>query len=224
MIDVLLVEDDPILGRALSVSLENEDYRVHWARDLATAVKTNQEQSLHLILLDLGLPDGSGLDFLRQLRQAGSRIPIIVLTAQTDEASVVTGLNLGANDYVRKPFGKLELIARIKTALKEPQAREDQLRCGDLLVLLEQRKVMFGEKEVALKRREFDVLTHFVKRFGAVVTRDELLDCINSGGDIVDRTIDSHVSHVRSRLRDAGVDSLKIVSVYGLGYRLEKKQ
>lgn len=223
VIQVMLVEDDPVLGRALSVSLETAGYQIFWARDYTTAAKTNQEQRLHLVLLDLGLPDGNGLNLLKEIRKSGSRIPVIILTAQTDEGSVVDGLQSGANDYVRKPFGKLELIARIKTALKEPQEREDQIRCGELLVLLSQRKVMHGDQEVTMKRREFDLLAYFARRFGSVVTREELIEGLTADSDIFDRTIDSHVSHLRARLRKAGVSSLKISSVYGLGYRMDKK-
>jgi len=224
MIELLLVEDDPVLGRGLHVNLELEGYRVHWARDLNAAGQTFPAHPIQLVILDLNLPDGNGLSFLKKIRDAGSRTPVIVLTAKTDEDSVVEGLQSGANDYVRKPFGNKELLARIKTTLKEPQTRDHQARYGDLVVYFEKRKILYGEQEIDLNRREFEVLTYFVEHAESVVTRENLLSVLDKDGEIFDRTIDSHVSHVRARLRTAGVKSVQISSVYGVGYRLEKNK
>ena len=223
MIEILLVEDDPVLGRGTMVNLELEGYRVHWATDLKTAYAANETKKLGLIILDLGLPDGSGLKFLADIRAGGSRMPVIILTAKTDEDSVVEGLQLGANDYIRKPFGNREFLARVKTTLREPQSREHQLRYGDVLILIDKRKVMHGESEIEVNRREFDVLKYLVEHADSVVTRESLLQSLDKSGEIFDRTIDSHVSHVRSKLRKAGVASVQISSVYGVGYRLEKR-
>jgi two-component system OmpR family response regulator len=222
---ILIIEDDPVLGRGLSVTLELEGYRVAWVRDLKSAgeARASSKTPFDLVLLDLGLPDGSGFQFLKKLRATDTRTPVVILTAKTDEDSVVEGLQAGANDYVRKPFGNKELLARLKTALREPQRAGAQVRFGDLVVLPEQRKAMFGDKEIELHRREFDLLHYFVKHADAVVTREALLESLDKDGEIFDRTIDSHVSHVRARLRQAGVDSILISSVYGVGYRLEKR-
>ncbi len=222
MIEILLVEDDPVLGRGLSINLEAEGYRVHWATDLASAAIANKRKSLELVLLDLGLPDGSGFQFLKAIRESGSRIPVIILTAKTDEDSVVEGLQLGANDYVRKPFGDRELLARIKTALKEPQVRSHQIRYGDLLVLVDRRQVMYGDREIDLSPREFDILSYFVQHADTVITREALLETIDKDNELFDRTIDSTISHVRSRLKKSGLKSIEINSIYGVGYRLEK--
>jgi DNA-binding response OmpR family regulator len=223
VIELLLVEDDPVLGRGLVVNLESEGYTVHWAQDLKSANAVNERSKLNLVLLDLGLPDGSGLQFLQEVRKTGSRIPVIILTAKTDEDSVVEGLQLGANDYMRKPFGDRELLARIKTALREPQARGRQVRFGELLLLVDKRQCMFGTREVTLTPREFDTLNYFMEHAEQVVSRDSLLRALDRGEELFDRTIDSHVSHVRARLRSAGVTGVRISSVYGVGYRLEKK-
>jgi two-component system OmpR family response regulator len=222
MNSILLVEDDPALGRGLVVRLELEAYKVTWARSLHAAREENEKAKYDMIILDRGLPDGNGLDFCLELRKNGLRTPILMLTAQTDEDSVVDGLSAGANDYIRKPFGHKELLARIKTALGESTLRESQLKYGDLTLLLQQRKVMMGEIEVDLNRREFDVLSYFIERAEAVVTRDALLQSLDKGTEIFDRTFDSHVSHIRSKLKQSGVNSVQISSVYGLGYRLEK--
>src|SRR4051812_28972733 len=136
---ILLVEDDPVLGRGLSLNLEIEGYQIQWVKDLASAATETSSRRFELILLDLGLPDGNGLSFLKQLRESGSATPVIILTAKTDEDSVVEGLQLGANDYMRKPFGDRELIARIKTALREPQPKDRQLKFADLVLHLDRR-------------------------------------------------------------------------------------
>ena len=222
MIQILLVEDDPGLARGLQINLELEGYQFFRASNLKEARVLNAQHSVHLVILDLGLPDGHGFDFLRELRESGSRLPVIILTAQTDEESVVEGLQLGANDYMRKPFGHRELLARIKAVLREPQRRERQVRYDDLLILIDQRNVRFAEETIELNRREFDVLLYLVEKAENIVTRDALLQLFDKDGEIFDRTIDSHVSHLRSKLKKAGVQSIKISSVYGLGYRLEK--
>lgn len=222
MIRILLIEDDPALGTGIKMNLEYEGYHVTWARDLKTAHKENAEANFDLAILDLGLPDGNGLSFCTAARDAGSRMPIIILTAQADEESVVAGLMAGANDYIRKPFGNRELIARIITVLREPKVREDQARFDNLVVLRSQRKVMFGPQEIDLSRREFDLLSVLVENGDTVVTRERLMNTLDKDGEILDRTMDSHLSHIRAKLRKAGVNSVQIISVYGIGYRLER--
>src|SRR4051812_44705350 len=119
MSEILLVEDDPVLGRGLVVNLEAEGYKVHWFKDLKTVGEAkNSIATASLMILDLNLPDGNGLSLLKMIRGEGMKTPVIILTAQTDEDSVVEGLQSGANDYVRKPFGNKELLARVKTALR----------------------------------------------------------------------------------------------------------
>ncbi len=223
MIQILLVEDDPALARGIQVNLELEGYKYLRADSLKAALAFNEKEKIDLVVLDLGLPDGHGFDFLKKVREAGSRLPIIILTAQTDEDTVVEGLQLGANDFMRKPFGTKELLARIKAVLREPVRRERQIRFEDILILIDQRSVKFGEESVELNRREFDILLYLVERADNIVTREALLQIFDKEGEIYDRTIDSHVSHLRSKLKKQGVNSIKISSVYGLGYRLEKE-
>ena len=221
MIDILLVEDDPALGRGLAINLEHEGFRVHLANQLQSALSITQTKKFGLVLLDLGLPDGSGLQFLKETRQSGSSVPIIILTAKTDVDSVVQGLQLGANDYVRKPFDDRELFARIRTLIRAPQS-SPVIQYGDLSVHPEKRKVYFEDKEVTLSPREFDILSHFVRHAELVVTRANLLDAVDKDVDLFERTIDSNISHIRTRLRKAGVHSIQISPIYGIGYRLEK--
>lgn len=222
MIKILLVEDDPVLGKGVKLGLELEGYAVEWARDLRSAKAAHDTGKFELAILDLGLPDGNGLSFCSMVRSAGSRMPIVILTAKTDEDSVVAGLTAGANDYIRKPFGSRELVARIRNTLREPSTREDQVRFGDLLILKGQRRLMFGEGEIELNRREFDIFSFLVDHGGAVVSRTQILDHLDRDGEILDRTLDSHLSHIRKKLREASVTNIRIAPVYGVGYRMEK--
>lgn len=223
MARLLLVEDDPILGRSLTVYLELEGYKIEWARDLRSGTAANDKAQFDLVILDVNLPDGSGLDLCQLIRAKGSRVPIIFLTAKTDEDSVVAGFNAGANDYVKKPFGNRELLARIKASLRETTRRDAQMRFGDLLMLVDKRQVFAHEKEIDLNRREFDILAVLMNQAEAVVTRDNLLEALDKDGEIFDRTIDSHVSHIRTKLKKSELETVQISSVYGVGYRLEKK-
>jgi DNA-binding response OmpR family regulator len=129
----------------LSITLELEGYKVQWTKNLADAAKARKQQEYSLIILDLGLPDGDGLTFLKELRKAGDLIPVLILTAKTDEDAVVEGLQAGANDYVRKPFGNKELLARIKTVLRQQQNQGQTLtqglQMGDLAISVDRRKV-----------------------------------------------------------------------------------
>ena len=220
--NLLLVEDDPVLARGIQINLETEGYRVFLADSLRTAFAINENEKLSLVLLDLGLGDGSGIDFLIKVRESLSRLPIIILTAKTDEDSVVEALQRGANDYVKKPFGNKELVARIKAVLREPQMRETQTRFGELLLLIDQRIVMYNGKTVEMNRREFDILHLLVQRANTIVSRENILQILDKDGEIFDRTIDSHVSHLRSKFRSSEIADLKISSVYGVGYRLER--
>lgn len=223
MVQILLVEDDPVLGRSLSVFLELSKYKVHWAQDLKTAARLRDRESIDLVILDQGLPDGDGLSFLKELRTDGLRLPVLILTAKTDEDSVVQGLQAGANDYIRKPFGNRELLARIKVATQERESATQKIRYDDLTLLVDSRRILYRDVEIELNRREYDVLSHFIQNAEAVVTREALLETLDPEAGLNDRTIDSHISHVRSRLRQAHVDSVMIRSLYGVGYRLERR-
>jgi len=219
---ILLVEDDPVLGKGLKLNLELEGFAVDWLEDLRSATAAYGDGKFDLTIMDLGLPDGSGLELCRSIRARNSQAPILILTAKTDEDSVVEGLNAGANDYVKKPFSQKELLARIQSLLRQKRTNDQTAQYGKLTMNLDQRKVRYGDREIAVNRREFDILLHFVRNAEAVVTRESLLSKLDKDGEIFDRTIDSHVSHVRSRLRKAGASDIQINSVYGVGYRLEK--
>jgi len=218
---ILLIEDDPILSQGLTVNLEMGGHDVVWAPDLRSAFEKNATETFDLAIVDLGLPDGSGLNFCRDLRANGSHLPMIILTAQADEDSVVAGLEAGANDYVKKPFSNKELLARVRSCLRAPAAsQEDQLKFGTLVLMPEQRRVYSESTEVSLNRREFDLLKLFMQQPDVVLTRESIIRQLSTAEEIFDRTIDSHVSHLRAKLKAAGVVDVKVKSEYGVGYRL----
>jgi len=218
---LLLVEDDPSLGRGLQINLELEGFQVVWAKDLAQGrIQLETPDAFRLVILDLNLPDGNGLSLLKELRPR-SELPVIILTARTEEESVVEGLQSGANDYVRKPFGNKELMARIRAVLKGlAPVERDELQVGALTLLKKRRRCYYQENEIDLNRREFDILSYFMENVDTVVTRDRLLEYLNTDSVVLDRTIDSHISHIRLKLRKANSISVQIQSVYGVGYRL----
>lgn len=220
--NILIVEDDPGIARAVGVNLELEGFKHFWASSLKQAHDIESSENLDLVLLDLGLGTESGFDFLKYLRDKSSRLPVIILSAKTDEDSVVKGLELGANDYLRKPFGNKELLARIKTVTNSPKHHDEKISYGGIKILKNKRQVLFGTQDINLNRREYDLFLYMIERAESIVSRNDLLSSINEDGDIFDRTIDSHISHLRKKLRKQNVTQIKIRSVYGLGYRLEK--
>jgi len=220
MAKILLLEDDPFLGKGLAVQLKTSGHEVDWQPTVAQARSSSASTEFDLMILDVNLPDGSGLEFCKQERSRGVKNPIIVLTARTDDDSVVSGFECGANDYVKKPFSNRELLARIQSLLKEPFLQEEKIRVGPIVILMGQRKVMIDNQDIRLNRREFDIFVHLAKSPGVVLSREQLLQGLDTG-DILDRTIDSHFSHIRAKLKKTGVDSVMIRSVYGVGYTLE---
>lgn len=221
MAKILLLEDDPILGKALKLSLEVASHKVEWVQSVAAARTRNEAAALDLMIFDVNLPDGSGADLCQEIRAGGSRIPIIILTARADEDSVIDGLSAGANDYMKKPFSNRELLARIQTALKEPLVRESQVRKGPVLLLSDQRKLLIDNQEVRLNRKEFEIFRCLLTHAGTVVSRENMLNFMQGSEDISDRTVDSHLSHVRSKLKKMNIKSVAIKAIYGVGYTLE---
>lgn len=223
MSSIFLLEDDPVIGKAIQLQLELESYKVDWAQSLADArKKVSAGLCSDLYILDVNLPDGDGYEFCQWLRQQELKNPIIFLTARTDEESVVRGFEEGANDYIRKPFSQKELIARIKNQLSEKKPTLDLIRFAGLVLIKNQQVLKNGDSLISLNRREFEILTAFFEHPETIITREQLIDRLASGEEIYDRTVDSHISHLRSKLQKNDVKGIKINSVYGQGYRLEK--
>ena len=223
---VLLVEDDPVLRSTLSYNLVREGFRVLPAPDGAIALDIAKRESEHLdvVLLDVMLPGISGLQVLREIR-ARSDVPVLMLSARGEEQDRIDGLELGADDYIVKPFALRELLARVRAGVRRRAAPAAQppvsLIRGLLRIEIDRRRVIVGDTEVPLRPKEFGLLVTLAIEPGRVFSRQELLDSIWGEDVIVDeRTVDVHVSWLRGKLRDAGLTGVGIRTVYGSGYQL----
>lgn len=220
---VLMVEDDPVIARTLQLGLAYRGFEVTPCETAREGLSVFARQRFDLVLLDVALPDGSGYDVCRRIRERDTEVPILMLTARLDEQSAVDGLEAGADDYLRKPCGLNELVARM-TRLGERRVRSDDTWVlGPLRLSPQRRQTWVGESPVHLARREFDILAMLLRRPGEVVRRQDILDGLGDAGEVFDRTIDSHMSHLRRKLREAGLSEVHIAPVYGVGYRLERK-
>ena len=214
---VLLVEDEESIGALVRGYLEQNGYPIVWVRSGEEALAELERLRPRMVILDIGLPGQDGFDVCRGIR-ARSSVPILMLTARDEEADRVAGLEVGADDYVSKPFSPRELVARMKAVLRRTESASDQasLTLGDVVVLPEAREVSVGGEHVELTGKEFDLLAFLVEHTGIVFTRDHLLDRVwgmtYAGGT---RTVDVHVAQLRRKLGRPDV----IRTVRGSGYK-----
>jgi DNA-binding response OmpR family regulator len=213
LVNVLVVEDDEGIASALVRGLRREGYDVTWA---STAAQAERSMPAHVVILDLGLPDRDGLELCRSLR-ATSDAAILVVTARADESDRVAALDVGADDYVVKPFGFAELFARIRAVLRRTQPADDVIVHGGLRIDLRAHQVSSDDTNVALTPKEFDILACLASDPGRVFTREEVFARV-WGGQWYGPTkvLDVHVASLRSKLGRAGV----IETVYARGFRL----
>jgi DNA-binding response OmpR family regulator len=227
---ILIVEDERAVARGLEYGLTSEGFMVLWADTGQRALELARSQDPHLILLDIRLPGISGFDVCRQLRAEGKRQPILMLTARDEEVDKVLGLELGADDYVVKPFSLRELISRIRALLRRAY--------GDLAAVSEEERLTFGEVEVDLERLqvyrqgrlvdltpiEFRLLRYLVANPDRPFSRDALIEAVwgydSSVGD--ERTVDVHIRHLREKLEDDPSNPRWLVTVRGIGYKFER--
>jgi DNA-binding response OmpR family regulator len=218
---ILVVEDEQSIASFVSLYLKNAGYDVRTAATGSEALAQAAANDISLILLDLMLPDIDGIDVCRRIRQR-SEVPILMLTARDEDVDKIIGLEVGADDYLTKPFNPRELVARVKSILRRsaPERRElesAQLRHGDLLIDAGRREVRVGDEEIQLAPKEFDLLWELLDHKGLVLTRDQLLERVwgyTFAGDT--RTVDVHVRQLRRKLGDAS----PIVTVWGVGYKV----
>jgi len=218
---VLVVEDESSIASFVALYLKNAGYAVKTAATGGEALSEVSTATPALIVLDLMLPDIDGIEVCRRIRK-GSDVPILMLTARDEDVDKIIGLEVGADDYLTKPFNPRELVARVKSILRRstPERRQvesKQLRHGDLLVDAGRREVHVGDREVQLAPKEFDLLWELLDHRGLVLTRDQLLERVwgyTFAGDT--RTVDVHVRQLRRKLGDAS----PIVTVWGVGYKV----
>jgi DNA-binding response OmpR family regulator len=222
---VLVVDDEPTLVATLKYNLEREGYQVVTAVDGESGLSAARANRPDLILLDLLLPALDGLEVCRILRREMTT-PILMLTAKTDEIDKVVGLELGADDYVTKPFSMRELLARVRALLRRaetaPSAEAEVLLAGGLQVDLRRREASRGGQALALKPKEFDLLAFFLRNRGRAFTRDQLLNQI-WGYDFVGdtRTVDVHIRWLRQKIEDVPGKPSQLITVRGVGYRFD---
>lgn len=223
--DIFLLEDDNAIGIGLSYSLKNEGYSVTVAKTVKDAFKIIKERNFSLYILDLTLPDGSGYDVCTEIKKIGD-FPVIFLTAYDDEVNVIMGLELGADDYISKPFRVKELLARIKTVLRRnnKETADGIITIGNIRINTNEAKVYKGNEEIILTAMEYRLLLTFVNNRGIVLSRQKLLEDIwDVAGDFVnDNTLTVYIKRLRDKIEEDPAEPAIIKTVRGLGYILEK--
>lgn len=220
---ILVVEDEASYQDALNVGLSVEGFEVLGATSITEARQLVATRDPDLILLDVMLPDGSGVDFCRELR-GYSHIPVIMISARDSELDVVLGLEIGAADYVTKPFRLRELTARIRAVLRRPPAtvNDELISFGTLAIDLTRRTVVNAGRAIDLSRKEFDLLALLATHLGQVVTREVCLDTLWWGLELADsRTLDTHVKRLRQKLEDDPATPRHLITIRGVGFRLD---
>lgn len=226
MTRILLVEDEAALSDPLAFLLEREGYDVAIAEDGQSAIDEWERDGADLVLLDLMLPKVAGTEVCRRIR-ATSTVPIIMLTAKDTEVDIVVGLELGADDYVTKPYKTRELLARVRAALRRRDSDdsgidETVLEAGDVRMDLDRHTVSVRGDEISIPLREFDVLEFLMRNAGRVLTRGQLIDRVWGSDYFGDtKTLDVHIKRIRSRIEKDPSNPLMVVTVRGLGYRFE---
>lgn len=223
MTTVLLVEDDPAISEPLARALGREGYdtRTH---STGRGALSNLAQ-VDLLILDLGLPDMDGLDVIREIRSQGSDVPILVLTARTDEVDIVVGLDAGADEYVTKPFRLAELLARVRALLRRDgsDTPAEELVAQDVRVDVSAHRAFQNDNELQLTAKEFELLRILVENAGNVVNRDSIMrEVWGSDPSSSTKTLDMHVSWLRRKLGDEATHPRYITTVRGMGFRFER--
>ena len=224
--NILIIEDEPDIRKTLEYNISREGYKVVCASSLSKGKEQINSSDFSLILLDLMLPDGSGLDLCREIKsdKDKSSTPIIILTAKDDEVDKVVGFELGADDYVTKPFSVRELILRIKAVLKrgaeKKETLEVQRQFGELIMDIDSHEVFVNNEQIILTALEFRLLRQLVDRRGRVQSRDQLLsDVWGYSSEVTTRTVDTHIKRLREKL---GTMGKYVQTIRGVGYKFSR--
>jgi DNA-binding response OmpR family regulator len=223
---ILVIEDDPAVGRVLQESLKRDGYQVTWQTTGGAGVAYARDHNPHLVILDVRLPDGSGLDFCRQMRSQGLRQPILILTVYADDVDKVLGLEMGADDYLTKPYNFRELLARVRALLRRAYgelaaAGGDLMYAGDLVIDRARGQVSRGNQTLNLTPTEFRLLVHLAQHVGQALSRSQLLDAVwGYEADAADEnTVMVHIRRLRQKVELDPSRPQLILTVPGIGYR-----
>jgi two-component system alkaline phosphatase synthesis response regulator PhoP len=219
---ILIVDDEPEIVRGLEDNLRFEGYETMSATNGRDGLALALREAPDLVLLDVAMPELSGWDVCRELRHKGIDVPVIMLTARGGEADRVLGLELGADDYVTKPFSLRELLARVRAVLRRPGPRQkfEEFAFDDVRVRRRSRQVFKGGREMRLTRKEFDLLVYLIEHRGEVVTRERLLDEVWGYERFpTTRTVDTHILRLRKKFEADPDRPMAILTVHGQGYR-----
>ncbi len=226
---LLLIEDDDAVAHSLRDGLEREGYSVAWTTKGSEGVRMARDHSAQLIILDVRLPDGSGFDFCRQMREQGLRQPILILTAMRDETDKVLGLEMGADDYVTKPYSLRELLSRIRALLRRAygelaSTNTGMLYAGDLVIDQGRGQVRRGEEVINLTPTEFRLLVFLAQHPGQALSRTQILDAVWGMAPDVEseRAVNVHIRRLREKVELESSRPTLILTVPGIGYRLSK--
>jgi DNA-binding response OmpR family regulator len=222
---ILIIEDEPDIARLLRLHLREIADDTVIATDGAEGLRAALGSRWDLILLDLRLPRIDGLEVCRQLREQPYYVPIVMLTSKSGEGDRVTGLDIGADDYITKPFSIPELLARVNAIFRRVEQMEREpagstITAGELTIDVERREVTLGDRAIELTAKEFDLLTHFARAPGKVFTRAQLLDAVwGYGHDGYEHTVNTHINRLRAKIEPDPSTPTHIVTVWGVGYK-----
>ncbi len=224
---ILVVDDEPKIVQLARDYLEHAGFAVLTAHDGKAALAAARSARPDLVVLDLGLPEKDGLDVARELRVA-SNVPIVMLTGRSEESDKLVGLELGADDYVTKPFSPKELVARVRAVLRRterPAPASDLIRVGEVALDIPRMRVTVGDRQVDLTATEFQLLTTIARSPGRVFTRAQLLDAVRGVAfESYERAIDAHIKNIRHKLEPDPRSPRYVVTVYGVGYRFAEPE
>lgn len=225
--NVLIVDDEPQIGEVLAGYLQAEGFLPTVNTTFSQAMETLAQSRPELLLLDVTLPDGSGLDILRHVRER--KIPVILVTARREEIDRILGLEIGADDYITKPFSPREVVARVRAVLRRAggpvevgENLGEVLRFGDLEIDVAAHEVRIANKPAPLTPSEFRLLEVLARNAGTALTRSQLLDKLTDDGSIFERTLDRHINNLRHKIEPDAANPSYVFTVYGVGYKFRK--
>jgi len=220
---ILIVEDEKDMVMGLKFNLEARGYQVLTACDGEQGYQAALKEKPDLLILDLMLPKRDGYEVCKSLKKQLPKLPIIMLTARSQEADVVLGLELGADDYITKPFSVLELVARIKAVLRRSKSGRripESCRIGDLEIDFRRYTANKDGKPVVLSPREYEILKYFVEKEGEIISRDDLLNAVWGYDSFpITRTVDTHIAKLRQKIEDKPHDPKHLITIHGVGYK-----